>query len=292
MVRIIFSDLDGTFLDDEKRVPPANDRLLDILDETDIEFVPCSGRMLTGIPSEISEHSCVRHAICSDGACIVEYENETPHVVYHDGLNADAVLELYDRVRSFDIQFDVFADGKSFSERMRWERLSEFPIDPGMKEFARKQRIPMDEAVPVFVGTFHHIERLNMYLMRLEDYRPICEQIDAVGGLHHDPHSGVGIEITNEKINKATGVAWVAEHESVALDDCAAFGDSDNDIPMLGSVGLGVAMANACEGALQEANAITRLSNVSAGVAEYVLREVLGNSALHAIELPGNSVPQ
>jgi Cof subfamily protein (haloacid dehalogenase superfamily) len=280
MVRIIFSDLDGTFLDDEKCVPPANDCLLDLLDDTGIEFVPCSGRMLSGIPSEIIEHHCVRHAICSDGACIVKYDDSTPHVVFRDGLSADTVIELYERVRAFDIQFDVFADGKSFSERTRWERLSEFPIDPGMKEFARKQRIPMDEAVPEFVGSLHHIERLNIYLMQLEDYRPICEQIDAVGGLHYDPHSRVGIEITNERINKATGLSWIAKHEGVALSDCVALGDSDNDIPMLRIAGIGVAMANACENALREAEVITRLPNTSAGVADYLLREVLGRLVL------------
>ena len=278
MIRLIFSDMDGTFLDDEKRVPPLNEHMLDLLDKTDIEFIPCSGRMLSGIPEEIALHRCVRHAVCSDGACIVEYDGPTPRVIFHEGLNVDDVIELYERVRSYDIQFDVFADGKSFSERVRWERLDEFPIDRGMREFARGQRTPMDETVPEFVLRFGCIERLNIYLMHLEDFDPICEQIDAVG-LHHDPHSVVGIEITNENLNKATGLTWLSNCEGVALSDCLAFGDADNDIPMLKAAGIGVAMANACESARLSADSVTRFSNVSSGVADYVLREVFGQTS-------------
>jgi hypothetical protein len=39
-------------------------------------------------------------------------------------------------------------------------------------------------------------------------------------------------------------------------------------------------MANACENALREAGVITRLPNTSAGVADYLLREVLGRLVL------------
>ncbi|MBR5049700.1 MAG: HAD hydrolase family protein, partial [Erysipelotrichaceae bacterium] len=42
-----------------------------------------------------------------------------------------------------------------------------------------------------------------------------------------------------------------------SAEQCAAFGDSENDIPMLRAAGLGVAMGNAMESAREAADYIT-----------------------------------
>ncbi len=275
MVKMIFSDLDGTFLDDNKCVPAVNEQMLCKLDELGIEFVPCSGRMLSGIPDEVVAHPCVSHAVCSDGACIVAFGETGTEVLFSGGLERTSVKELYENLLPYDIQFDIFADGKSYSERERWLRLDEFPIDPGMKQFAKEQRVPIDGCVPEFIDELGNIERLNIYLMNLEDYDAVCSCVGAVGGMHCDPHSVVGIEITNESLNKATGMTWLAKRGGVELSECIAFGDSDNDLAMLRAAGLGVAMANACESALRAADTVTRLNNSSSGVGDYVLSNLL-----------------
>lgn len=275
MVKMIFSDLDGTFLDDDKRAPAVNEQMLCRLDELGIEFVPCTGRMLSGIPDEISAHPCVTHAICSDGACIVEFGEGEPRVLFSGGLEKDAVKELYEKLLPYDIQFDIFADGRSYSERERWLRLDEFPIDPGMKRFAKEQRTPVEGRIPEFIDGLGNVERLNFYLMNLEDYDAVCSCVEAVGGMHCDPHSVVGVEVTNKDLNKATGMAWLARRGGVDISECAAFGDSDNDLAMLREAGLGVAMLNSCERALQVADDVTRLDNSSSGVGDYVLSRLL-----------------
>ncbi len=275
MVKLIFTDLDGTFLDDDKCVPAVNERMLRELDELGIGLVPCSGRMLSGIPEEMSSHPCVSHAICSDGACIVEFREGSPRVLFSGGLEKASVVELYESLRPFDIQFDVFADGRSYSERERWLRLDEFPIDPGMRKFAKEQRTPVDATVPEFIGSLGNVERLNIYLMDLADYDAVCACAGAVGGMHCDPHSVVGIEITNENLSKATGMAWLAQRLGVGLSECVAFGDGENDLAMLEKAGLGVAMSNACDKALQAADDVTRLNNAMGGVGDYVLCNVL-----------------
>lgn len=275
MVKMIFSDLDGTFLDDDKCVPAVNEQMLCRLDGLGIDFVPCSGRMLSGIPEEISSHPCVKHAICSDGACIVEFCEGEPRVLFSGGLEKDAVKELYEKLLPFDIQFDIFADGRSYSERERWLRLDEFPIDPGMKRFAKEQRTPIEGRIPEFIDRLGNVERLNFYLMDLGDYDAVCSRVASVGGMHCDPHSVVGIEVTNENLNKATGMAWLAQREGVGISECVAFGDSDNDLVMLKEAGLGVAMLNACERALRVADDVTCLDNSSSGVGDYVLSRLL-----------------
>ena len=48
---IFFSDMDGTFLTTEKTVSETSRHALDAIAEAGFEFVPSTGRALTGIPA-------------------------------------------------------------------------------------------------------------------------------------------------------------------------------------------------------------------------------------------------
>ena len=58
-------------------------------------------------------------------------------------------------------------------------------------------------------------------------------------------------------VNKATGLADVAERHGVLAGDVVAFGDMPNDVPMLSWAGHGVAMANAHASARDVADEVT-----------------------------------
>ena len=51
--RIVFSDMDDTFLAPDKSLLPRNMAMLDRLAEEGIEFVPCTGRAWHAIPPEV-----------------------------------------------------------------------------------------------------------------------------------------------------------------------------------------------------------------------------------------------
>ena len=56
---IFFSDMDGTFLTSTKQVSDMGWRALDALAAAGVEFVPCTGRPLSGIPAEVLAHPSV-----------------------------------------------------------------------------------------------------------------------------------------------------------------------------------------------------------------------------------------
>jgi hypothetical protein len=53
------------------------------------------------------------------------------------------------------------------------------------------------------------------------------------------------LEFTARDATKAAGVAAVARHYGIAASQVMAFGDGNNDVPMLAWAGLGVAMSHA-----------------------------------------------
>ena len=52
------------------------------------------------------------------------------------------------------------------------------------------------------------------------------------------------LEFMDPNVNKGAALAEVAGHLGLTADECAAFGDSFNDLPMLKWAGLGVAMSS------------------------------------------------
>lgn len=74
------------------------------------------------------------------------------------------------------------------------------------------------------------------------------------------------LEIIPAKINKGTGLCDICNYLGISPTDTAAFGDSENDIPMLNAAGCGIAMGNAEAAVKESADRIT-LSNNEDGIA-------------------------
>ncbi len=77
------------------------------------------------------------------------------------------------------------------------------------------------------------------------------------------------IEISHRAISKKTAIETLINHSypHITLNDVIAFGDNYNDIEMLKSVGLGIAVANANEEVLKIAKRVTE-TNKNDGVAK------------------------
>ncbi len=58
---IVFSDMDGTLLTSDKQMSDATWAMLDELARRGIEFVPCTGRPLSGIVCTVHGTSAVGH---------------------------------------------------------------------------------------------------------------------------------------------------------------------------------------------------------------------------------------
>jgi 5-amino-6-(5-phospho-D-ribitylamino)uracil phosphatase len=77
------------------------------------------------------------------------------------------------------------------------------------------------------------------------------------------------IAFMNPNCSKASGVAVLAQHLNIPLQQVMALGDNNNDIAMLRSVGLGVAMGQASATVKAAAQAVTA-SNAEDGAAEAI----------------------
>ncbi len=65
------------------------------------------------------------------------------------------------------------------------------------------------------------------------------------------------IDLLDNTASKIKGIQSVLQHLNIALDDCMAFGDGNNDMEMLTHVGYGVALGNAVDSLKEVADYVT-----------------------------------
>jgi hydroxymethylpyrimidine pyrophosphatase-like HAD family hydrolase len=78
----------------------------------------------------------------------------------------------------------------------------------------------------------------------------------------------------NRNATKLNAIKTLTDHWGISLDDVAAFGDDRNDVEMLKECGVGVAVGNAIQEAVNAADAITD-TNDNDGVARYIEANLL-----------------
>ena len=77
------------------------------------------------------------------------------------------------------------------------------------------------------------------------------------------------VEIITKGINKGLAISWLCKKYGISTDEAIAIGDSENDIAMIKTAGLGVAMGNAMPKVKQIADFIAD-TNDSDGVAKVI----------------------
>lgn len=118
-----------------------------------------------------------------------------------------------------------------------------------------------------------------LYIVNAESRNAYLEQIEELIGERFYITSGSKflVEICPKGVDKGVAVTFLAEYYGVPIQNVIAVGDSFNDLPMLKSAGLGLAVKNA-ETALKDVVEIYPYTNDENAVAriieEYALEEI------------------
>ena len=280
---IFFSDLDGTFLDSEKRVDDLCWRALDALTERGWEFVPCSGRPLAGIPREILDHPAVHFAVSANGATVSELGTGTDRLagartIHSAPLTREHALACWELTRGRDVTFDIFADGHCYLRRDLFERIDEFAGDPYMAQSMRDTRTPVDEEAPETLARVRNLERVSMYWRDPRDRDELLRALHKIEGIDITRSYPMNIEIMEAGASKGGALRWLCRHLDEPVEDAVAFGDNLNDLSMVQAAGTGVAVANA-EAEVREAADAVCGSNDEAGVGRFIM-DTLFSTAL------------
>ena len=107
-IRLISFDLDGTFLDDGKGIPPENLRALEQAAARGIWIVPATGRIVAGLPEPLRTLPFMRYYITANGSYV--YDALEDRAVARAEIPLARALEFYEYADGLDALYDCLTD--------------------------------------------------------------------------------------------------------------------------------------------------------------------------------------
>ncbi|MFC6273947.1 Cof-type HAD-IIB family hydrolase [Levilactobacillus tangyuanensis] len=263
-IKMIATDVDGTFLTQQRTY--NNTRFAQQLNQLaaqNIHFVVASGNHLGHLKDVFAATPAVQTFVAENGSLIVDhgktlFETSLPMPVVHDVVTT---LLTDDAVRPNVLRLSG-AHGTYINRHDR-------PHDAVGQKYFFNNLVPVDDLLKVD-DTIYKVNgewpngAIQDIAARLNQQFP---------GKIHATASGFGsIDIIAPHMNKATGLAQLAESWGITPNEIAAFGDNDNDREMLAHVGLGVAMKNGTQSVKDVAQLITPTDNDHDGVLDVIDR--------------------
>lgn len=270
-IKLIATDMDGTFLDDKKQVPKENVRALAECAAHGIEIVPATGRIMSAIPEEIKKMPGVRYAITINGAAIVDLKEEK--VIRECKMRAETAVKIMEMARNCpdDIMYDVYIDGIGYTSECFMETLDHYIHSREVLELIRKTRCTVPDHIRYVREQGKQVEKVNLFFLNTDARSRMRECLERIPELSLTSSMPENLEINAAGASKGDALAYLAEYLGIDQKETMAFGDGENDISMIRTAGCGVAMGNGEASVKAEADYIT-VTNNEAGVAAAIRR--------------------
>ncbi len=270
--KMIFLDMDGTLLNDEKKIPEANKQAIDEALAMGHKVLICTGRPLASVKKQIPLLGLDRpgcYAIAFNGGLI--WDSGEDKVIFQQTMPLEFVEYLFERAHEAGIHIQTYTDDAVISrfdtpEGQDYGRivLVERKIVPDvLAELNGREPCKALAIAPGYERT--RIEAFRDSLLAWGEGK-----VDIAFSCYEY------LEIVPKGISKGNAVLRMAELLKIPVEDTIAVGDAENDISMIEAAGVGVVMKNASSEIKQYADYVTESTNNEAGVAEVIRKFMLG----------------
>lgn len=262
MIKAIFLDLDGTLNNDRKVITPRTLAALMAAQKQGIRLILASARPSPGLHKERDALQLQKFGgvlMSYNGGRIVDAA--TDKVLFETAMDMQQTKEVLRFLESLPVT-PILDDGKQFyvtdknGYKVDYECKNNNMVCaevPNLADFL--------DFAPIKIIMSVKPEELPQVQRRIAAFLP-----DNLSVVQTAPFY---LEVIPAAINKGRGVLDTCAALGIDPANTVAFGDAENDIPMLKAAGVGVAMGNAAPNVKAAAHAITA-SNNEDGIAVWV----------------------
>ncbi len=246
-VKLIALDLDGTTLNPQNQLTEKTKHALCGAIRAGAEIVPVTGRCYKSLPPQLLDLECggekaVRYVITSNGAEIRSARNA--EVLYHDYISPSGVEEIKQFLQKKDLMVEVYVKGSAYMEHAYYKKIARNQIGYRDREYVLETRVPVRGVVNLLDVHNTRIEKVAVYFEQEVLRGRMEEELAMIKHAHVTSSGRKNIEFVAESCNKAKTLELLCGKLQIDMLDVMAAGDSRNDMEMLQSAGISVAMGN------------------------------------------------
>ena len=263
-IRLVCVDLDGTLLKNNKTIGSKTIAAAKKAAEKGIEIVPVTGRPLSGLPQCVKVLPGVHYAVTSNGACVTEIASGRR--VYGAPLSNQKSLQIMNLLNSHGYLFEAFADDVGYIEPALMEKYRQKFAGTPVGEYIFGSRRVVPDIRALFEAENKCADEIFINLPNESERDSLADLLAADETLGFCRLEKNFLEVLHRGTDKGTALEFLCSYFKIGRENAAAFGDNDNDLPLLAAAGLPVAMGNASEKVKNLAKTVTE-TNENDGVA-------------------------
>lgn len=232
MIRLIATDMDGTFLNSQKEFDKSFFPLFKKMKDKGIVFVIASGNQFYHLYHQFQPISDDLYFIAENGA----YITKGKEALYYFSLDQTLSQKVIEILEKFPEIMPVIGGIKSSYILNRYQKYE----DEIKRHYDRFLFVDDYKDIQDHILKFSihdPLQNVSQYVSDIEKYLPKNLKIMTSGNEWMD--------IQHVSIHKGFGIKFLQKQLNIAYDECAAFGDQMNDYELLESVGYPYAMKNA-----------------------------------------------
>lgn len=270
--KMIFLDLDGTLLDDEKKIPEVNQETMETALEQGHKVIICTGRPLSSaiklLPVfGLDKQGC--YAITFNGGLI--YDAGEQRAVYKKTLPLEQVKYVFEKAYEYGkIHIQTYTDEGFICEHDTKEGQEYERVIKAQRKVVKDIFEELNGQEPCkMLAIAYDYDRQH-----IEGFRESLQEYSE-GKMNVCFSNYQYLEFMPLGINKGNSIRWMCEYLNIPLENTIAVGDAENDIAMIQTAGIGAVMKNANDDIKKYGNYITEKDNNQGGVAEVIRKFML-----------------
>ena len=256
-------DMDGTLLDDSKKIMPATGKALDEAIGRGYIFTISTGRPLTSILRLVSGLDLEKYnplISAFNGGCI--YNLTKQEILYKEVLKADIATGIRILAKEAGLHFHTYTEREVICERDTEE--VRYYSNYVKMEYRVCEDVLKEDPTPYKFIIMHLTDRSVLEDMKEVILSKYADDVQCIFS------NNMFLEIIPKTSGKDVALRKMCEMLDVPFERSYAFADQDNDISMLSAAAYGVALVNGSKGAKKAAGYITFSDNNHDGLVPFL----------------------
>lgn len=291
MIKLIASDMDGTLLNHNHKIPKENVKLINFAKNQGIEFVVATGRAYYEALPALNEENINCDVISFNGGIVYDKNGNIISITPMLPKDLYYTIEI---LKSFDISYQLYTKNTIYTTSIETDINAYIDLirsngyEPDVEHLRAEAQQKLD------VGYITEVENIELYLNEKENppikiiaiSNDISKLENAAKLLSENTSISVtssganNIEIMHKNATKGTSLKEIAKIYGINLENAVAIGDNLNDQAMLDIVGYSVAMKNGNIKLKEQAKYVTEKTNSEGGVADTIFKLIEQNNKI------------
>ena len=283
MIKLIASDMDGTLLNSDHKIPKENIELIKFAQKNGIQFVVATGRAYYEALPALNDENIKCDVISFNGGIIYDKNGNIINITPMKLKDLYYTIEI---LKSLEISYQLYTKNTIYTNSIETDITAYIDLIRANGEEPNEQHLRQEARNRLTLGHITEVDNIELYLNQennpaikvigisndLEKLKHATELLSGNDNISVTSSGANNVEIMDKKATKGEALKIVADIHDINLRNAIAIGDNLNDQAMLDIVEYSIAMKNGNKDLQKTSKFITEKTNSEGGVADSVMK--------------------